>query len=178
MPEIGDDPRAQIEFEKLRFEFAWRHFEFHARQRTTMFHFFILLVPFLFGGFFYVLKGVNGPSPRAAILIAITGFVLSITFGLLDWRNRDLYRISQRNLRLIEKNFLYAPGCRDLIDEDDKQPPFRGVITEEKAFSSNRTLKNMVVRHAFLMTFVHAICTGLFALLAIYVAVRFNVTVW
>jgi hypothetical protein len=61
---IADDPRAVVEFEKMRFEFAWRHFEFHARQRTIMFHFFVLLVPFLFGGYFYFLK-TRAPSEQS-----------------------------------------------------------------------------------------------------------------
>jgi hypothetical protein len=49
--------REIIELQKMRFEFAWRYFDFHARQRTTMFNFFILLLPFLFGGIFLNLKG-------------------------------------------------------------------------------------------------------------------------
>jgi hypothetical protein len=102
---IEDDARALIEFEKVRFDFAWRHFEFHARQRTTMFHFFVLLVPFLFAGFYYLLKAdaFKRANPAAALVVAAIGFILSVTFWLLDVRNRQLYRVSQENLRLIEK---------------------------------------------------------------------------
>ena len=39
---VDQDGRAIVEFEKLRLEFAWKHFEFHARQRTRKrFHFFV-----------------------------------------------------------------------------------------------------------------------------------------
>ena len=111
--QIGSDPRAAVEFQKLRLELAWRHFEFHARQRTLMFNFFILLLPLLLAGFFYFLK--NGSiqtanNPGFATLVALIGALLSGIFGLLDVRNRQLYQVSQGNLALIENNFLYPEG--------------------------------------------------------------------
>ena len=39
----GEQSRAVAEFEKMRLELAWRHFDLHAKQRTQMFHFFIIL---------------------------------------------------------------------------------------------------------------------------------------
>jgi hypothetical protein len=35
-----------LRFANPPYALAWRHFDLHARQRTTMFHFFILLTPF------------------------------------------------------------------------------------------------------------------------------------
>ena len=52
----GENSRTVAEFEKMRFELAWRHFDFHAKQRTQMFHFFIILTPFLFGGCFILFR--------------------------------------------------------------------------------------------------------------------------
>ena len=52
----GEKGRTVAEFEKMRFELAWRHFDLHAKQRTQMFHFFIILTPFLFGGCFILFK--------------------------------------------------------------------------------------------------------------------------
>ncbi|MDF0497224.1 hypothetical protein [Bradyrhizobium yuanmingense] len=51
-----EDARATMEFEKMRFELSWRYFDFHARQRTQLFHFFIILAPFMLGGCFYLFK--------------------------------------------------------------------------------------------------------------------------
>jgi hypothetical protein len=51
-----EDARATMEFEKMRFELSWRYFDFHAKQRTQLFHFFIILMPFILGGCFYLFK--------------------------------------------------------------------------------------------------------------------------
>jgi hypothetical protein len=112
---IDKDARALVEFEKIRFDFAWRHFEFHARQRTTMFNFYILLLPFILAGFFYFLKEGNVPPTSmtaGATFVTAVGAVLTVVFGLLDVRNRQLYLISQKNLRLLESNFLYTTTYR------------------------------------------------------------------
>jgi hypothetical protein len=124
---IDADGRAFVEFQKLRLELAWRHFEFHARQRTTMFHFFVLLVPLLIGGFFYILRENVAPgasaattsalaanATTAATLVTAIGAVLSFVFLAFDMRNRQLYRMSQDNLRLLENDFLYAEAYTPL----------------------------------------------------------------
>jgi hypothetical protein len=40
----------------LRFNFAWQQFDFHAKQRTTMFQFFVTLTPLIVAAYFYFLK--------------------------------------------------------------------------------------------------------------------------
>ncbi len=169
---INADTKALIEFEKIRFEFAWRHFEFHARQRTTMFHFFILLMPFLFGGFFYFLKSdqFQPANPAAAILVGVIGSVLSVTFLFLDIRNRQLYLVSQNNLKLIENSFLYFYGFRPLFfkDEASVEREFRGIITEEAILYGTPTISNFVLKHKFLMWFIFVTAAILFLTAALY----------
>jgi hypothetical protein len=97
--------------QKLRFEFAWDHFDFHAKQRITMFNFFILLLPFLFGGIFYNLKVDAGLShPFISLVIAAAGATVSLTFLLFDVRSRRLIYLSQINLMLMEEQYLYKEG--------------------------------------------------------------------
>ena len=42
------------------------------------------------------------------------GAVLSFVFLAFDMRNRQLYRMSQDNLRLLENDFLYAEAYTPL----------------------------------------------------------------
>ena len=107
--QLDADPRALVEFEKIRFELAWRHFDLHARQRTTMFHFFILLMPFLFGGCFILFKEREAVGPLPAIVAAGAGALLALIFSGLDLRNKQLYSVSKEALGLIEGQFLFAP---------------------------------------------------------------------
>ena len=95
----GDDARAVMEFEKMRFELSWRHFDFHARQRTQLFHFFIILTPFVFGGCFIVFKDRHLVGYWPCVIAPIAGACLSFIFFLLDRRNKQLYRVSEEALR-------------------------------------------------------------------------------
>src|ERR1700730_5850477 len=97
-----EDARATLEFEKMRFELSWRYFDFHARQRTQLFHFFIILAPFMFGGCFYLFKEreLVGYMPGSSASCA--GPLLAILFFGLDQRNRQIIHLSERAIRLIE----------------------------------------------------------------------------
>jgi hypothetical protein len=157
---IDSDSRGIVEFEKIRFELAWRHFDLHARQRTTMFHFFILLTPFLFGGCFFLFKEreVVGSSP--AILAASAGALLAFIFFLLDQRNKQLYRVSKDALELIEQQFLFASYQPLKVSGSD----YPGIIsTEQRLYGHNNLLK-----HSLLMGGVYWLAVLMFSVLAGY----------
>ncbi len=132
-------PEDAIELQTIRVEFAWDYFDFHAKQRTTMFNFFILLLPFLFGGIFYNLKVDAGLShPFIAMVIAAAGTTVSITFLLFDIRSRRLIYLSQINLRLMEEHYLYKENELPLIYEGR---PFLGIMREEERQHKNHFIK-------------------------------------
>jgi hypothetical protein len=157
---IDVDPRAVIEFEKIRFELAWRHFDLHARQRTTMFHFFILLTPFLFGGCFILFKEREAVGSLPAIVAASAGALLASIFFLLDQRNKQLYRVSKAALGLLETQFLFD-SYRPLKVSGSNYP---GVIsTETQRYGDNNLLK-----HSLLMGAVYWFAVLMFLVLAGY----------
>jgi hypothetical protein len=162
---IDSDARAVVEFEKLRFELMWRHFDLHARQRTTMFHFFILLTPFLFGGCFFMFKEREVVGSFPAILAAGAGALLASIFFLLDQRNKQLYRVSKGALGLLETQFLFT-SYRPLKVSGSDYP---GVIsTETERYGHNNLLK-----HSLLMGGVYWLAVGMFLILTGYfLAVR------
>ena len=104
----GEKGRTIAEFEKMRFELAWRHFDFHAKQRTQMFHFFIILTLFLFGGCFILFKEREIMGSWPPIIASIGGGFLAVLFLLLDQRNKQLYRVGQSALRLLEQQLLFT----------------------------------------------------------------------
>lgn len=157
------------ELEKLRFEYAWRFFDFHAKQRITMFNFFVVLVPFLCGGYFFNLKTDGGLYGQAlfSFVIAMLGLALTGTFHLFDLRNRQLYQISQKNLRLIERGYLYRPGVHPLMDAKDRVE-FPGIVISEEEKYGNVSLCNLVVKHGFLIGTIHLLSGIFFGALAVY----------
>jgi hypothetical protein len=157
--------RGVAEFEKMRFELAWRHFDFHAKQRTQMFHFFIILTPFLFGGCFILFKEREIMGSWPPIIAALGGGLLALLFFLLDQRNKQLYRVSHGALRLLEAQLLFA-DFRPLKISGANYP---GILSREKELYDD----SHFIRHGTLMGLVYLTAIALFVGLALYfLAVR------
>jgi hypothetical protein len=89
----------------LRFEYAWRWFEFHAKQRVSMFNFFLVGIGILANA--YVLLILQNLKYVAGTL-AIIGALISLIFVFLDRRNRQLVKIGERLLNELEGNGLFS----------------------------------------------------------------------
>ncbi|MCP3403529.1 hypothetical protein [Bradyrhizobium sp. CCGB20] len=164
-----EDARATMEFEKMRFELAWRYFDFHAKQRTQLFHFFIILAPFLFGGCFYLFREREMVGYTPGMIASLAGALLAIFFFGLDRRNRQIIHLSERAIRLIEAQLLFAHGFREI---NDAGALFKGVLTTEKAENDGRRLKSMR-GHSCLVGAVYWMAFLAFAaLLSYFVAVQ------
>jgi hypothetical protein len=97
--------------DKARIDLAWKFFELHANQRTTMFRFFSAMVPLVIAGYFYLANFQPGFSfPYTLAALAVIGFVLSIGFLMIDQRNVQLVNLSREHLRTLETRCLYPSG--------------------------------------------------------------------
>ncbi len=110
----------------LRFEYAWRWFEFHSRQRVSMFNFFIIGIGILGNAYVLVL---NGRSANVAGVLAIIGTLMSLAFVALDRRNRQLVHMGEEMLRELERNCLFPvpnPGQLGPLqtEKTTEEPPF------------------------------------------------------
>jgi hypothetical protein len=139
-----------IEFEKLRFEYAWRHFDMHCRQRLQMFYFFLISVAFLCGALANVETGHKPDAARLLFFIPVAGIAISIVFFLLDARNRALYSISCRHLEALERSVLYPDGFRELPGiAAAHSRRLKGILIEDAAARSR------YLRHRFLIPLCH-----------------------
>ncbi len=161
----GENSRTVAEFEKMRFELAWRHFDFHAKQRTQMFHFFIILTPFLFGGCFILFREREIVGSWPPIIASVGAGFLAVLFLLLDQRNKQLYRVGQGALRLLEQQLLFT-DYRPLKVSGANYP---GVLSKENELYGD----NHFLKHTTLMGLVYFTAIALFFSLATYfLAVR------
>jgi hypothetical protein len=160
-----EDARGIMEFEKLRFELSWRYFDFHAKQRTQLFHFYIILMPFVLGGCIYLFKERAEVGPWLSFAGAWAGALLSLVFFGLDRRNRIMIGMSVRAIKLLEKNFLYVPDFRAL-PEDGRS--FKGIMTTEEEENEDRWFKTLR-RHATLVGLVYWMAFFSFVVLAAYI---------
>ena len=124
-----------------------------------MFQYFATVLPLIVAAYFYFLKERSTQSllAESLIVIALTGMTFSIVFGLLDIRNRLLYRVSEFNLKLLESNYLYR------IPLDG----FPGIITHENNLYGSK-YRYHIFKFRFLMGCIYIGATFLFAWMAFY----------
>ena len=115
---MTQDPqdRAGSESVNTQFEYAWRWFELHARQRVSMFNFFFLSVGALASAYGILLREqLYGESAA----VAFAAFFASVVACLLDVRNHSLVKMGEEALKVVEREHL--TGCAILTEE--RQPP-------------------------------------------------------
>lgn len=91
---------------ELRLKYACDYFGFHARQRTTMFNFFIVTVGLIING---AATGIRYEAPKLFMVgLFAVGAFLSLAFRFLDKRNVQLLETAEDVMRAIEEKKLYA----------------------------------------------------------------------
>ncbi len=97
---------------EIRFDYAWKYFDFHAKQRTTMFNFFILFSGVLANA--YVLL-FNNNYYFLSIFVAFLGVSIAIIFIFIDRRNEELVHIAEDVLLCLEREVLFK-DCKCIIN--------------------------------------------------------------
>lgn len=156
-----------IEFEKLRFEYAWRHFDIYSRQILQMFNFFMISTAFLYGAFASVANSHRSDYVPIASVIAMIGLAVSLIFLAFDWRSRKLFMISRRHLEALERNILYPEGFREIY-ANPAQPGSRvkGIMIEDAE-------RVRIIRHSYLIPICQLVSAGMFLLLLLWVNNKF-----
>lgn len=117
-----------LEIVKARMTYAWSVWEFHARQRLSMFNYFLLIIGILINGYLIALKdgGLHGLLPALCLL----GLIQCLVFAMIDWRNRemlyfadDLLQESEKKLYTSAPNEHAGPMVRRVTEETNR--PFR-----------------------------------------------------
>ena len=90
---------------QTKFEYAWRHFALHARQRVTMFNFFLLGSGVIANAYGLLLREQLHWQAGGVALIGL--LVCGVSF-MLDIRNRQLVRLGEDALRRVEQDYLLS----------------------------------------------------------------------
>ena len=98
MSEVSMDERDQLLI-NIKFEYAWRYFSLHARQRVQMFNFFLLGSSFLASGYGLLFRE---QFYLPACVLAAVGILVSFFALLLDTRNARLVDLGEGALKSFE----------------------------------------------------------------------------
>ena len=105
-----------IELKRWLFEqrltYAWNFFDFHAKQRMSMFNFFLIFVGFVISAYATLLK--DGYCTVSSIL-AFTATVLTCFFIRLERRNEELVFIAEDVLTSLECDVLFEGYNREVV---------------------------------------------------------------
>lgn len=73
--------------------------ELHANQRQNLLNFFLVAIAFLFNAY---VGALSGHRYTLAAVISLLGAAISLSFTLMDLRNRDLTRAGEIAMRDLE----------------------------------------------------------------------------
>jgi len=114
----------ELEFLKLQTKYLWDIWEFHGRQRMSMFYYFVIVAGILVNGYLMVLKEVLIPT---GVLppICVLGVFVCFAFLMIEIRNRNMLYYADDLLRTLEKDYFFNSAYKDL------GPLTRRVIEED-----------------------------------------------
>jgi hypothetical protein len=156
-----------------RLDYAWKYFDFHAKQRTTMFNFFLLFTGLVINGYIQLQKG---KFFLLSIIVALAGASISIIFIFLDRRNEELVHIAEDVLESLEKDVMF-PEYRRVVN----YPNRRNIFGKIKACRKERPLGILLRQtkdkdevgpsayaHGYWLPVIQYIIAATFFILAIY----------
>jgi hypothetical protein len=140
--EISAD-KIDIEIEKMRLDYAWKWFAFHAEQRTKMFNFFILAIGILATAVFSWYH-----QREIAIVLCVVGVVVALIFSRLDRRNRDLVWLGEEMLIDMERRRLYGES-KTFKDRNDFERPY-GILWRQRREETQRNYLAGLIHDAWI----------------------------
>lgn len=95
-----------MDLNEQRLDYAWKWFNFHADQRTKMFNFMLVGLGLIASALVVALDKEFVTLARA---LGIAGFLISLLFWRIDFRNKQLYEAALDILFELERSHLF-PG--------------------------------------------------------------------
>ncbi len=89
---------------KLQLDYAWKWFDFHGKQRITLFNVFVIMVGVLVNAY---VVAVRERALELALAVSLFGVVTALAFIVFDSRNRELTRHAEDVLEDLEREDLF-----------------------------------------------------------------------
>jgi len=132
-----------LELAKCQHSYAWNLFDFHAKQRVSMFNYFLIITGIFANGIIVSWKTDIHWIP---VGLGLLGTITSLGFILLDYRNKQLVEMAEDVLLKIETDWLYTKDFKVNRKEKpkDKEPIQGGFMLREYVHEQERDNKNIL----------------------------------
>jgi hypothetical protein len=108
--------------DKMRFDYAWKWFDFQAKQRMQLFNFFLIITGILASAY---ISAYEKRLFSMSIAVGLIGTLQAFGFLAFDVRSRELTRYAEDVLERIEQNQLFTKSFTD-------DGPLLGFMLQEK----------------------------------------------
>ncbi len=158
---------------KIQFDYAWKWFDFHARQRTSMFNFYVIVVAAVFGAIGALLRE-DQANATIIVIFCIFGIATSLIFFGFDRRNIRLLSYGEVTLIWLEKNKFFPTETEKVLFDGHMRKI--GLLRQEY-YKQNREQvddpeffgKSKIVSHSNLMKATYFVVIAILFVLAILV---------
>lgn len=89
---------------KVQFDYAWKWFDLHAKQRTTLFNYFMVITGIFANA---AVLGYKEGYTAVVSVIGALGAATSLAFIMFDIRNRDLVNQAEDVLEKLESDHIF-----------------------------------------------------------------------
>jgi hypothetical protein len=161
-------PVTPTELEKMRFDYAWKWFNFHAEQRTKMFNYMLIGM-----GIFAtaLVTAIDKKLLLETAVLSSAAAVVALVFFLIDKRNKELYTAAMDVLIDAEMTVVFG----DTTFEDHRGATKTFGVSRRIASDDGPKAKNLRDRvrgmlkgqHRYWMPFIALGFMMLFALAAL-----------
>jgi len=91
---------------KLQFDYAWKWFESHQRQRMVMFYYYCIIVGVLANA---LVASYEANYSSLRIPIGTMGTITSLAFLFFEIRNRGMCTVAENILEKLENEVIFPP---------------------------------------------------------------------
>lgn len=129
---------------KLQFDYAWKWFESHQRQRMIMFYYYCIIVGVLANA---LVASYGESYSTIRVPIGIMGFVTSLAFFFFDFRNRDMEAVGEDILEKLENEVIFPPEFAD--NKGNKMGPVSVDRRIGMREGQKITIKRLLFKHKY-----------------------------
>jgi hypothetical protein len=105
MADLGDPSGKVDDLVKLQFDYAWKWFDLHAKQRTTLFNYYLIIVGILANALVTSYKEHYDTIIQA---LGTLGVITSLAFLVFDVRNRGMAAQAESVLEKLEEDIPFS----------------------------------------------------------------------
>jgi len=158
------------EITQLQFDYAWKWFDHHSRQRITMFNYFVVFVGIVATALGVVFKEAS-TCPNCGTVglpaICIAGIFIALIFLGFDVRNKRLVSYGQATLIWIEKNIIYKDVSSEIVEGRWGRLNL-GILAHDHQVKFKTAPLKCLVRHSVLIPVTICVCIVAFGVVALF----------